>query len=91
MGPTFTLIKKKLKKQMKKEMRSLLWQNIRQVRDFNFFFLSKLLSSIHGVPTVGFRRVKHEKCSTRLGLRVGTKKKGISLRIQIKIRKNPSF
>ena len=45
---------------------------------FNFFSFSllSLLSSIHGVPTVGFRRVKHEKCSTRRGLRVGTKNTG---------------
>ena len=35
------------------------------------FFL--LFSKIHGNLTVGFRRVKNEKCSTRRGLRVGTK------------------
>ena len=33
---------------------------------------SKLLSSIHGVPSVGIRRAKKESLSTRRGLRVGT-------------------
>ena len=47
-----------------------------KVRDFLIFFLLNLLSSIHGVMTVGFRRVKHEKSSTQRGLRVGTKKMG---------------
>ena len=48
----------------------------RLVDFFYFFFLLKLISSIHGVPTVGFCRVKHEKCSTRQGVRVGTKNTG---------------
>ena len=42
------------------------------------FYLLKLLSSIHGVPTVGFRRVKHEKCSTRRGLAWEQKTKDFS-------------
>ena len=38
------------------------------------FFL--LASHIHGNLTVGFCRVNNEKCSTRQGLRVGTKNTG---------------
>ena len=35
-----------------------------------------LISSIPEFLTVGFRWIKHEKCSTRRGLRVGTKNTG---------------
>ena len=41
-----------------------------------FFFLLLLSSQIHENMTVGFRRAKNEKCSTRRGLRVGTKNTG---------------
>ena len=42
---------------------------------FNFF-LSSFLSQIYENLTIGFRRVKNEKCSTRQGLCVGTKNTG---------------
>ena len=45
------------------------------------------LSQIYGNLTVGIRRAKNEKCSTRRRLCVGTKKHGISPRIQVKIQK----
>ena len=41
---------------------------------FFIFFYLYLLSQIYGNLIFGFRRDKHEKCSTRRGLRVGTKK-----------------
>ena len=56
-----------------------------------FFFSLIVFSQIHGNLTVGIRREKHEKCSTRRGLRVGYQKQGISPRIQVKIQKNPNF
>ena len=75
MGPTFNFNKKKKKKQK-------LFKSVHEQRGsnegerfFNFSLLN-LLSSIHGVPTVRFCRVKHEKCSTRRDLRVGTKNTG---------------
>ena len=37
------------------------------------FFLLLVLSQIYGNLSVGFRRDKHGKCSTRRGLRVSTK------------------
>ena len=45
-------------------------------REILNFFLSSFLSQIYGNLTVGFRRAKDEKCSTRRGLRVGTKNTG---------------
>ena len=48
----------------------------REVRDFFSFFFFLLSSQIHENLTVGIHRDKHEKCSTRRGLRVGTKNKG---------------
>ena len=45
-------------------------------KNIYIFFISLLSSQIHGNLTVGFRRVKNEKCSTRRGLRVGTKNTG---------------
>ena len=54
-----------------------------EVRDFFsffFFFFAFLLSSqIHENMRVGIRRDKHEKCSTRRGLRMGTKNKGFHI------------
>ena len=43
---------------------------------FKFFFSFIRFSQIYENLTVGIRRDKHEKCSTRRGLRVGTKNKG---------------
>ena len=57
---------------------------------FSFYFLN-FLFQIPEFLTVGFRRDKYGKCSTRRGLRVGKKKHGISPRIQVKIQKNHSF
>ena len=42
--------------------------------DFFLFFFSLVISHIYENLTVGIRRAKNEKCSTRRGLRVGTKK-----------------
>ena len=42
-------------------------------RGFNIFFSFIRFSEIYGNLTIGFRREKHKKCSTRRGLRVGTK------------------
>ena len=61
MGPTFNLIKKKEQKLLK-SVHGQRGSNEGE-RVFNFSLLN-LLSSIHRVPTVEFRRVKHEKCST---------------------------
>ena len=44
-------------------------------RFFSFYFLS-FLFQIPEFLIVGFRRDKHEKCSTRRGLRVSTKNTG---------------
>ena len=73
--PTFNFNKKKKKNQ--KLLKSVHGQrgSNQGERFFNFSILN-LLSSIHGVPTVGFRRAKHKKCSTRRGLRVRTKNTG---------------
>ena len=63
--------KKKLKSQMAGRT------NRMKGGDIRFYFFFYLLSSqIHENLTVGIRRDKHEKCSTRQGLRVGTKNKG---------------
>ena len=63
--PLSNLIKKKEKKKNNKTKaydQSSWTEGKTKVREsfFNFSLLN-LLSSIHGVPTVGFRRVKHEK------------------------------
>ena len=73
-GPTFNFNKKKKEQKLLKSAHGQRGSNEGE-RFFNFSLLN-LLSSIHGVPTVGFRRVKHEKCYTRRGLRVGTKNTG---------------
>ena len=73
MGLTFNFNKKKTNK---KKIITLHMEARTEVSEFIFFLLLNLLSSIHGVPTVGFRRVKHEKCSTQRGLCVGTKNTG---------------
>ena len=72
MGPTFNLIKKKTK-----ALESFFTDRRSEGEgDLNFLFLLNLLSSTHEFLTVRFRRVKHEKCSMRRGLRVGTKNTG---------------
>ena len=76
MGPTFNK-KRKKKNKIKKEMIISFGRGSEDgERNFKFFFIFKLLSSIHGVPTVGFRQVKQGKFSTRRGLCVGTKNTG---------------
>ena len=75
-GPAFNL-KKKKEKQTKALEFSVHGQKVRRLVDFFFnFSLLNLLSSIPEFMIVGFCRVKHEKCSTRQGLRVGTKNTG---------------
>ena len=43
---------------------------------FKFFLFSLVISQIYENQTVGFRQDKHEKCSRKRGLRVGTKNTG---------------
>ena len=75
MGPTFNFNKKKLIKQKQlNQFRRTEGQTVR--KNFKFLFLFSFLSQIYGNLTVGFRRVKHEKCSTRRELRVGNKNTG---------------
>ena len=62
------------------------WPNV-----FFLFFIYLFIFLIHGVLTVGIRRAKNENSSTRRGLRVSTKKHGISLRIQVRSSENPKF
>ena len=74
MGPTSKGKKikdKNLKKQMK-ESRTAFEKKI----FFSFFFLLLVLSQILEFLTVKIRRDKHEKCCTRRGLRVSTRKTG---------------
>ena len=69
MGPT----KKKTKQTMKMKEADGIGsvENLREY--FRFFFLSIRFSQIHKNLTVRIRRDKHEKCSMRRGLRVGTR------------------
>ena len=64
-------------------------------REFFFFFFSfyfsNLLSQIHGNMTVGIRRDKHEKVLYATRATRGYQKHGISLRIQVNIRKILNF
>ena len=65
--------KKKVKTDKQKEMNGMADERQRGKREvFNFFPLS-FLSQILEFLTVGFRQDKHEKCSTRRGLRVSTR------------------
>ena len=76
MGPTFNKKKKKNKQnKIKKKMIISFGRGLEDgERKFIFFsFIFNLLSSIPEFLIVGFCRVKHEKCYTRRGLRVGTK------------------
>ena len=63
MGPTFNFNKKKKERTKALEISSLTKRVKRSEIFFNFSLLN-LLSSIHGVSIDGFRRAKHEKCST---------------------------
>ena len=73
-GPTFNFNNKTKEQKLLKSVHGQRGSNEGE-RFFNFS-LSNILSSIHGVSTAGFRRVKHEKCSTQRGLCVGTKNTG---------------
>ena len=48
-------------------------KSVEKREKFLSFFYSNLSSQIHENLTVEIRRDKHEKCSTRRGLRVGTR------------------
>ena len=73
MGP----IKKKTKQTMKRKEEDGIG-NVENLREsiLVFFFFSILFSQIHKNLTVRICRDKHEKCSTRRGLRVGTRNTG---------------
>ena len=60
---------KKMKMKAKGRRRT---EDARQAERYLIFFLSQ----IYGNLTVGIRRAKNEKCSTRRGLRMGTKNTG---------------
>ena len=68
-GPT----KKKKIKQTTKEMKTKRKESVSEGENFKKKFLSSLLSQIYGNRTVGIRRDKHEKCSTRRGLHENTR------------------
>ena len=94
MGPTFNLKKTKAKQNKTKEMKIKSFTDRDGERETIRFFLFSLLNLLSSIPeflTVGFRRVKHEKCSTRRGLRVGTKNTGFHLEFRKKNWKNPNF
>ena len=71
MGPTFNF---KKNYQNKSSSRTEGQTEVSEI--LFYFYLLNLLSSIPEFLTIGFRRVKHEKCSTRRELRVGTKNTG---------------
>ena len=62
-------------KQKESEGTAEAWEMISQ-REKKYIFFLFILSQIYENLTVGFRRDKHEKCSTRRGLRVSTKNTG---------------
>ena len=49
------------------------WKSAVAAGSFLFLRERELLSRIVGVPTVGSRRDEKESCSTRRGLRLGTR------------------
>ena len=73
MGPTY---KKKDKSKNKMEKLSECMKGDGREEEVLIFFILFILSQIHENLTVGFRRDKHEKCSMRRGLRVGTRNTG---------------
>ena len=70
------LQKKKRISNRHKDGREKEFVQIREIFYFLIFYFSNLIYQIYENLTVGFRRDKHEKCSTRRGLRVGTKNMG---------------
>ena len=75
MGPTS---KKKKNKVTAVGGRTKIREERERVVFFSFYSFS-FLSQIPEFLTVGIRRDKHEKCSTRRGLRVSTKNMGFHL------------
>ena len=78
MDPTFNLEKNKQTKQNKRyKNQKEFFTGRDDERQSGFLFLVlNIISSIPEFLTVGFRRVKHEKCSTQRGIRVRTKNTG---------------
>ena len=74
MGPTSKKKKKRITN-LNVEGKSVGGEDTKRWSFFNFF-LYKFISQIYGNLTVGFRRDKHEKCSTQQGLRVSTRNTG---------------
>ena len=75
------LEKKEKEKKKKKQTNIVRNSNSRterklENREVFKFFIYSFLSQIYENLTAGFRRDKHEKCSTRRGLRVSTKNTG---------------
>ena len=71
-----TTSKEKEKKNLKKQMKESQTEDFeKKIIFFSFFFLL-VLSQIPEFLTVRIHRDKHEKCSTRRGLRVSTKNTG---------------
>ena len=75
----------------KEEKHKSKWVEIRRERKrmregevFKFFFLLFVFLRFYENLTVGFRRDKHEKCSTRQGLCVGTRNTGFHREFQLK-------
>ena len=68
--------KKKINKGFKTKRQTVGREQRGKEKEILFIYFLSLLSSIYGNQTVGIRRDKKEKCSTRGGLRVSTKNKG---------------
>ena len=75
-GPTKKKIKQNIKGKLSNGNDRGRRERERVMRFLFFYFSSSLLSQIYENLTVGFCRAKNEKCSTRRGLRVGTKNTG---------------
>ena len=69
-------IKKNKTKRFKTKKQTVDREQRGKEREILFIYFLLLLSSIYGNRTVGIRRAKKEKCSTRRGLCVSTKNKG---------------
>ena len=72
-------LKKRRRKNNKPLGRTELKESMGMREKILIFSLYLFLSQIYENLTDRFRRDKHEKCSTRQGLRVGTKNKGFHL------------
>ena len=68
--------KKKLKTKGRRPTEECSERKTDDREELYFYFLLFISSHIHENLTVGIRQDKHEKCSTRRGLHVGTKNKG---------------